>query len=656
LRGLAFAPFRDCQTPLGGPFPTREQERDDMTLIQGMANGVRVYSARHEDAVEFAAGLGLRVSAGVWLGPETTDEQRAANRAEVEAVIGLARRVKLESIVVGNEVLLRGELEPATLAAYVLDVKRRAAGVPVTTGEIADRLLDPANRSVVDALDYVLLHVHPYWEGVPIESAAWHVARVSQRVADATGKRVVIGETGWPSAGPALGAAVPSIANAAQFLADWRAVADHEQIDYFYFSAADEKWKAENGVGAHWGLLDAARRPKHGTVDLRSTTGPPVPVERSAVAAPSRGSASGLPQAVDRRSAANGSLTIYRTWPPPGTYVPSGWMGDRSTISVDECSTGRVRTSDPASVDHGVRVGYSGRKGRYGWAGVYWQHPASNWGTRDGGHDLTGLNAIEFYARGRRGGERVTFVAGGSTKADARWRDSLGKRSITVTLTTAWRRYVIDLRDGDLRRVIGGFGWSASRADNPRGAVFFLDDIAAVTTTLPRRVCHDLPTGSPAGTLYVLDGANLCARNSPAGRYDFGIDTSAHATGWLRRTAEGIRLDYPAGQAWGVAFVTVGAVGSRRGQDLSACHTLRVDIRAHTTNGSVAVGMKDSTDADDGSETKVGIRVGKAWRTWSFPLSRFTGLNRRSVHIVIEFVFGGAARKSITFRNVRVLC
>ena len=70
--------------------------------------------------------------------------------------------------------------------------------VPVTTAEIADVLMRPENRIVVKASDYLMVHIYPYWDRVSIIGAAWYVANITAQVRNALGKRVVIGETGWP--------------------------------------------------------------------------------------------------------------------------------------------------------------------------------------------------------------------------------------------------------------------------------------------------------------------------------------------------------------------------------------------------------------------------------------------------------------------------
>ena len=176
------------------------------------------------------------------------------------------------------------------------------------------------------------------------------------------------------------------------------------------------------------------------------------------------------------------SLIVYDTWPAPTDYVASGFMGDTNAISFDDCAEGgRGDNTGPATVDHAIHITYKPAFGGQGWAGIYWQHPANNWGNQPG-LDLRGLTALTFYARGEHGGEKLTFVTGGITGPHG---DTLTKRSISATLTTTWQRYAIDLRGADLSRVVGAFGWMASQTDNPTGASFYLDDIVLDKTTPP---------------------------------------------------------------------------------------------------------------------------------------------------------------------------
>ncbi len=118
--------------------------------------------------------------------------------------------------------------------------------------------------------------------------------------------------------------------------------------------------------------------------------------------------------------------------------------------------------------------------------------PSPNFGTEsNAGVDLTGATALTFWARGQQGGEVVDFFMGG-----VGWNgnnvndpcvpgfvgpcpapDSTPAVKITVTLSTQWTQYSINLTNKDLHYVLGGFAWGVNGALNPNGAIFFLDDI-----------------------------------------------------------------------------------------------------------------------------------------------------------------------------------
>ena len=85
------------------------------------------------------------------------------------------------------------------------------------------------------------------------------------------GKRIVIAEFGWPSAGLNRKAAEPSPITQAQIVRDFVARADAMGIDYSIVEAFDQPWKTNEGsVGPYWGIFDADRNPKFafaGTVE-----------------------------------------------------------------------------------------------------------------------------------------------------------------------------------------------------------------------------------------------------------------------------------------------------------------------------------------------------------------------------------------------------
>ena len=151
-------------------------------------------------------------------------------------------------------------------------------------------------------------------------------------------------------------------------------------------------------------------------------------------------------------------------------FVPSGWMGDVGAVNMD---LGCVE--DYYSGSSSIRIDYNGELPQgAGWAGVYWQHPENNWGQIDGGFNLGSASRLTFWAKGKKGGEKLEFKVGGVTGLNP---DSDITSIGPIALTTEWKQYEIDLADVDTSYISGGFVWAASRMDNPYGFIVFLDEI-----------------------------------------------------------------------------------------------------------------------------------------------------------------------------------
>jgi hypothetical protein len=78
------------------------------------------------------------------------------------------------------------------------------------------------------------------------------------------GKKIVIGETGWPSDGRMRADARPGRVEQVRYFSIFRQIADREHFDYNVVEAFDQWWEApqEGTVGGTWGLLDADRNDK----------------------------------------------------------------------------------------------------------------------------------------------------------------------------------------------------------------------------------------------------------------------------------------------------------------------------------------------------------------------------------------------------------
>jgi exo-beta-1,3-glucanase (GH17 family)/cellulose synthase/poly-beta-1,6-N-acetylglucosamine synthase-like glycosyltransferase len=248
------------------------QIRSDLAAIAPYTRTVRTYSVGNGlDLVpQLASEYGLRVTIGIWLN-EFSDQKEK----EIERGIELAKQFRnIDSIIVGNETIYRNKVlyKHENVQDLIDKIQRvkRSVRVPVTTAEVWDVWLE--HPELVSAVDYLAVHVLPYWEGMPGSAAVDHAIKVYERLRQAyPGKRIVIAEFGWPSAGLNRKDAVPSPLTQAEVVRDFVARADAMGIDYSIVEAFDQPWKTNEGsVGPYWGIFNADRTPKFafaGSVD-----------------------------------------------------------------------------------------------------------------------------------------------------------------------------------------------------------------------------------------------------------------------------------------------------------------------------------------------------------------------------------------------------
>jgi exo-beta-1,3-glucanase (GH17 family) len=249
-----------------GTFPSDEEIQADMPTLASLTGYIRTYSSTGpvDTIIQAAAAAHVCVASGIWLGRDAT-----ANAKEMMAGEQLAANSAVHSIIVGNEVLLRGDLSEDQLRTDIEQVRARLSrAVSITMADTFDQWIQ--HPQLAKEVDFITVHIYPFWQGISINAAMQALDTAYQRVkATFPGKQIVIGETGWPSAGPPHGAAVPSAANQARYLREFINWAQAKGVQYFYFDAFDEGWKVnEEGVGTHWGLYQEDGKVKPALSDI----------------------------------------------------------------------------------------------------------------------------------------------------------------------------------------------------------------------------------------------------------------------------------------------------------------------------------------------------------------------------------------------------
>ena len=257
---VSYAPFRGGQTPLDLSTHIDPAQIDqDLAQLAKVTDCVRTYSVDFglDQVPEIAQRHGLKVLLGLWVSSHTDRTQY-----QISTGVALANRFPdvVRAVIVGNEALLRGEVSPAMLAETIRSVKSRVK-MPVTYADVWEFWL--RYRELAPAVDFVTIHILPYWEDDPVaaRAAADHVDAIRKRVAEGfPGKEIVIGEVGWPSAGRMRESALPSPANQARVMADVLERGKREHFRVNVIEAFDQPWKRalEGTVGGHWGLFDDA--------------------------------------------------------------------------------------------------------------------------------------------------------------------------------------------------------------------------------------------------------------------------------------------------------------------------------------------------------------------------------------------------------------
>jgi exo-beta-1,3-glucanase (GH17 family)/cellulose synthase/poly-beta-1,6-N-acetylglucosamine synthase-like glycosyltransferase len=269
IKSLSYAPYTKGDKKV---FLSQEEVLRDLTLLKRFTKKIRVYSAEDAEKVMPAAKeLDMQVHFGIWLSPikENNDKEVALAKTLIPMYYA-----NISSVIVGNEVLLRKDLTVEELVVYIKDFKEMIHKINkrspikyhrplVTTADIWSVWLN--NPSLGDEVDFVNIHVLPYWEKISAERAIPFFQEIYKKISETfQDKRITIGEFGWPSQGYNNQDAVASTENQATVIRRFLILAKEERLNYNLMEAIDQPWKGvhEGNVGQYWGIFDADRRLK----------------------------------------------------------------------------------------------------------------------------------------------------------------------------------------------------------------------------------------------------------------------------------------------------------------------------------------------------------------------------------------------------------
>lgn len=252
VHGLCFSLYEEGQKP--GDIITENQIRRRIEKIKPYTKWVRSFSCTEGNELipKIAREYGLKTLVGAWLGNE-----KDKNQIEMDALIQLQKEGFVDIASVGNEVLYREDLTEEELIENILYVKNAIPDCQV--GYVDAYYEFVVRHNITEICDVILCNCYPFWEGTPGEFSLNHLKDMYQQCKNvAQNKKVIISETGWPTAGEAIGDSVPSLLQSEKYFIGSQLWAADENVEVFYFSTFDEGWKknAEGEIGAHWGIWD----------------------------------------------------------------------------------------------------------------------------------------------------------------------------------------------------------------------------------------------------------------------------------------------------------------------------------------------------------------------------------------------------------------
>jgi exo-beta-1,3-glucanase (GH17 family) len=259
IQCVSYSPYyRDGVTPLNiNTKISPEQIDHDLAILSKKFACVRIYSVGQglDHVPEAAKKLGMKVYLGAWIG-----WIKKLNEKELTLAIALANQYPetVKALIVGNEVLLRGEQSEASLKAYIERAKQ-SVRVPVTYADVWE--FWRKHPKLESSVDFVTVHILPYWEDQPqpIDRAIDHTKNIMHILQTSFHKPILIGETGWPATGRQREGAQPGALNQALYIRSFLQVAKEKQWNYNLIEAFDQPWKRklEGTVGGYWGIYTA---------------------------------------------------------------------------------------------------------------------------------------------------------------------------------------------------------------------------------------------------------------------------------------------------------------------------------------------------------------------------------------------------------------
>lgn len=287
---ICYSGFREGQSPETGVFPTYEEIKEDLLLLEPRWKYIRLYDCDQHTEVALEVirkeNLDIKVMLGVYINAEvnnsncpwggvhseeTLAKNKVDNEQKIKRVIDLANEYSeiVAWISAGNEATVEWTDHMVSVERVIHFVQQiqEHCNQPVTFCENYVTWLEKL-APLAEVVDFVSIHTYPVWEYKSIDEAMEYTMQNYYAVAEAyPNKTIVITEAGWTTKSNGRGIEPHQVNEEFQKiyfdqLIGWSK--DSGTIT-FVFEAFDESWKGSEDAlepEKHWGIYNIDRSPK----------------------------------------------------------------------------------------------------------------------------------------------------------------------------------------------------------------------------------------------------------------------------------------------------------------------------------------------------------------------------------------------------------
>ncbi|KAI8945207.1 glycoside hydrolase family 17 protein [Xylaria longipes] len=255
---VTYTPY---ETDASGGCKTQSQVNHDIAAIAAAGvTTIRVYSTDCS-TLEFVGGAcaahGIKMILGIFVDQPGCNAGNPSVTEQISAIKSWGQWDLVSLITVGNEAVLHGYCTPSELAGLISTTKEQLSYTgPYSTSETVNIWQQEEFAGLVcPVVDFVGANAHAFFNTETTADQAGQFVKGQLDIIDniCAGKEGRIMETGWPSAGQALGLAVPGYSQQAAAI---KSIVEECGDKAVIFSLTSDAWKDGNTqcqCEQHWG-------------------------------------------------------------------------------------------------------------------------------------------------------------------------------------------------------------------------------------------------------------------------------------------------------------------------------------------------------------------------------------------------------------------